>query len=156
MEFLFNGLTKLLRPLMPKRRKHLKGRPKSKLSKPTKPFKAYRKQQKETKPERNFRDVLNEVNIPFKAQHNVKGFLFDFYIPDENLLIEVDGDYWHGNPEKFPDPSSMQRKNRRRDRLKTKVAREQGYRVVRFWESDINANPSDVKSQLLEQFKNTP
>lgn len=137
---------------MRKNRKKLSGRPNSSLSKTSKKayWKGYKRPNKETKPEKGFRDILSEMNVPFRMQHNVKKFLFDFYLPDHNLLIEVDGDYWHGNPEKFPDPSSMQRKNRRRDRLKAKIAMEQGYKVIRFWESEINDNPSDVKRQLEE------
>lgn len=133
-----------------RKRKTLKGRPKSKLAKRSKLTYKPRSKVKETRPEREFRSILTELNYSFRAQYNVHGFLFDFYIPDHNVLVEVDGDYWHGNPDKFPDPSSMQRKNRRRDRLKSNTAQREGYRVIRFWESDIHKDPDQIKRQLKQ------
>ncbi len=60
-------------------------------------------------------------------------FPYDIYIPSLNLLIEVDGWYWHhssfaisiGAPE--------------RDVRKTQVAKDLGYNIIRFREDDLNS-----------------
>jgi len=63
-----------------------------------------------SKLEFTFADVLTGLGIEFTHQFHLDGFDYDFYIPAKNLLIEVDGDYWHGNPNKFPELNAMQRK----------------------------------------------
>ena len=30
-----------------------------------------------------------------------KTYQCDIYVPSFNLIIEADGDYWHGNPQKY-------------------------------------------------------
>ena len=41
---------------------------------------------------------------------------FDFYIPKSNIIIEVDGDYWHGNMEIYEekDLKGFQKKRKSR------------------------------------------
>jgi very-short-patch-repair endonuclease len=77
-------------------------------------------------------------------------YIHDFYIPSINLLCEVDGDYFHSNPEKYKkeDLNEMQRKNRRRDEKKTRGALGIGYKIERFWETDIINNPILIKERL--------
>lgn len=50
--------------------------------------------------EKRIAAFLNEQNIPFKHQYQLGYWSFDFFIPGKTL-IEVDGDYWHANPEIF-------------------------------------------------------
>jgi len=80
-------------------------------------------------------------------QHFVKGVGFaDFYLPKENTLIFVDGDYWHANPnmELYKRPCYYNERQsrfafqiRERDRQITLCAQSMGYNVVRVWENDI-------------------
>lgn len=75
---------------------------------------------------------------------------FDFYIPSKNLIIEVDGDFWHCNPNgKFPNPIyEAQYKNIEKDKIKTEWCKTNNIPLLRFWEKDINDNPDVVKSKL--------
>ncbi len=50
----------------------------------------------------------------------------DIYIPELNLVVECDGDYWHNLP-----------KQKHTDIRRDYWLRSQGYRVVRIWESEI-------------------
>jgi len=106
-----------------------------------------------SKLEFTFADMLVGLGIDFIHQYEVDGFDYDFYIPSKNILIEVDGDYWHGNPEKFTELNSMQRKNRGLDRLKTKHAADRNYQLLRFWENDITTNRLQVVQTLIENFQ---
>ena len=66
------------------------------------------------------------------------------------LVIEVDGDYWHTNPNKF-DVNKMnptQKHNRFVDRLKDEWAGKHCIPIVRFWEDDIHKNPKYIFDTL--------
>jgi very-short-patch-repair endonuclease len=45
--------------------------------------------------ERACATFLDEHNIVYHQQYLLDGKMYDFYIPDLNLLVEVDGEYWH-------------------------------------------------------------
>ncbi len=96
-------------------------------------------------------DVLYEKNYYAK---NIKAF-YDFYLPDYNMLIETDGDFWHCNMEKKYEPKyQCQFDNLKRDEEKNKWAKENGYKLLRFWEHDIKNNKQDVVLKLLTEIKN--
>lgn len=106
-----------------------------------------------SKLEFSFADILTGLGIEFVHQFHVEGFDYDFYIPEKNLLIEIDGDYWHGNPNKFSDLNSIQRKNQGLDKLKTKHAANNNYQLLRFWEQDIMERRFDCIVKLMEILK---
>jgi very-short-patch-repair endonuclease len=106
-----------------------------------------------SKLEFTFADILIGLGVEFTHQYEVDGFDYDFYIPAKNLLIEVDGDYWHGHPDKFPELNAMQRKNKGLDRLKTKHAADRNFQLLRFWETDIVTNRFDIVKNLMKIVK---
>lgn len=42
--------------------------------------------------------VLCALGVRFKAQHPIGRYIVDFLIPEKNLVVECDGDYWHSLP----------------------------------------------------------
>lgn len=40
-------------------------------------------------------NILDSLNIKFIPEYSIGPYSFDCFIPDHNLLIEVNGDYWH-------------------------------------------------------------
>jgi len=51
---------------------------------------------RDTKPELKFRDeFLIPNNINFEIQKSTQYGRVDFYLPDYDLLVEIDGEYWH-------------------------------------------------------------
>lgn len=108
---------------------------------------AYKKQ---SKLEKDFANLLDVLAVPHIKQHPVGGFLYDFYIESSALLIEVDGDFWHCNPALYAEPVYESQKHTiSNDKIKNKVAADNGYTLLRFWESDIRNNPSQVIKTLL-------
>lgn len=107
---------------------------------------------KMSKPERLMQDMLESHGVEYVYQHEVSGFFYDFYIPSKNILIEVDGDFWHCKPgTKYETPiMKEQTKNVVNDKKKTAIAYSNGYTLLRFWESDINENPVYVIETLIE------
>ena len=68
----------------------------------------------------------------------------DFAFPAKRLVVFIDGDFWHGNPQKFRLPKSNLRYweekirgNQRRDRRINRLLRGRGWRVYRFWQSSL-------------------
>jgi G:T-mismatch repair DNA endonuclease (very short patch repair protein) len=107
-----------------------------------------------SKVEKYFGDILTECGFNFYEQFYVREIkaLYDFKINDRNILIEVDGDFWHCNPNtKFSEPTiEHQRKNLIKDKIKNEWCKNNNYMLLRFWESDINNRPEWVKSELLK------
>lgn len=69
------------------------------------------------------------------------------------MLIEIDGDYYHSNPEimKNKKLNNMQKHNKFVDFLKDKWCEKKGIPLVRIWENDIRHNPKKV-FDLLNQY----
>ena len=88
------------------------------------------------------RELLKE-GILFVKQYNVGNrFSCDFAIPSHKIIIECDGDYWHANPQLYnrTNLDKRQLKNIKRDLFKDKYLRENGWIVIRFFESEIKSN----------------
>ena len=100
-----------------------------------------------------FADLMRERDIKFHEQFYVSEIpaLYDFKIQGRQILIEVHGDYWHCKPgTKFEIPTyAAQISNLKTDKIKSDWARDNGYTLVIFWESDINNDPEKVLSELL-------
>jgi very-short-patch-repair endonuclease len=104
--------------------------------------------------EKAFEDILNEFEITYLHQHTIKNHNYDFFIPTKNLLIEVDGDFWHVNESKgFTIKSKIQVRNLENDAKKNDLAKQEGYTLLRFWENDIKNNRQEVVRVLLDCLK---
>ena len=79
--------------------------------------------------------------------------IYDFYLPEFNVLIEIDGDFWHCNPNtKYAIPEcKTQELNIENDKIKNKWAFDNNYKLLRFWEYDINNNLSQVIETLKKE-----
>ncbi len=101
------------------------------------------------------KNFLDKLGIDYVYQFEAKdiGRFFDFFIPSIRLIIEIDGDFWHGNPEKYKEDElrGHQKHAQRVDEHKTKWALMRGIPVLRFWESDIRKNPKKVMERLKEE-----
>jgi len=106
----------------------------------------------EYKFQENFLDKLNIENIHSYYVKEIKAF-YDFYLPKYNILIEVDGDFYHCNPIKYPGGSicKTQEKNLKRDQQKNQWAKDNGFKLLRFWENDIKNNPQQIIETLKKE-----
>ena len=104
-----------------------------------------------SKLEKTFANILELMGIEYERFFYVKEIkaFYDFYLPKYNTIIEVDGDFWHCNPDKFPIPKYItQQTNLERDKIKNQWATDNGYNIIRFWENDINNNINFIKESL--------
>lgn len=72
-----------------------------------------------------------------------------------SFFIEVDGDYYHANPQTIDENklNPMQKHNKYVDKLKNEWALQRGIPLLRFWEYDIRNNPSKVMKELEKELK---
>jgi len=98
---------------------------------------------RDTKIERKIQDFLKELNIEFIPHLYIKiehGYQCDIFIPSLNLVIECDGNYWH----KYPFGNKI-------DKIRTKEVTENGFKILRLWESEINKmSICDFKEKIME------
>ena len=100
---------------------------------------------------------LDKLKVGYIRQFEAKDIkrFYDFYLPETNLIIEVDGGYYHSDPRvvDINNLSPMQKHNKRVDEVKNKWALAHGIPIMRIWEEDIRHNPSAVMRELKKRLK---
>jgi DNA mismatch endonuclease, patch repair protein len=108
---------------------------------------------KNTGPEKKVKQILRELGYQYRVQWMINDLgrkrYYDIFIPKLNLLIEVDGTYWHGKDLDDSELNATQRKNRKNDKFKNRIADKHGYTLVRIWEDEIST--TKVKKLLCDQ-----
>jgi G:T-mismatch repair DNA endonuclease (very short patch repair protein) len=85
--------------------------------------------------EQRLRDILTGLNVDFEPSALIKPrFVVDARIG--NLIIQADGDYWHGHP-RFEPLTERQLQQQKRDRAQDAYLTKCGYTVVRIWEKEL-------------------
>lgn len=93
-----------------------------------------------SKPEFVMEQALKDAGETFEAQHRIGRWVVDFFLPERNLVIEVDGDYWHRRPEVAA-----------RDRRKNADLLGKGVQVERVWESDVKQDAAGALAMILQR-----
>jgi very-short-patch-repair endonuclease len=98
------------------------------------------------------RDFLDKLGVKYIWQFEAKdiGRFYDFYLPEHNLIIEVDGSWFHSDPRlvKEEEMNPMQKRNKRVDEYKNRWALAHGIPILRVWEKDIREQPIRVLKEL--------
>lgn len=92
------------------------------------------------------KESFTDLDINIKEQKYVNGRSYDFQITNTNLLIEINGDYWHANPKFYSPGEIINYKGGDKlvddiwehDKIKHINALEYGYKVIYLWEWEIN------------------
>jgi very-short-patch-repair endonuclease len=87
---------------------------------------------------------LNPIGFHFRRQAPIGSYIVDFVSFRSQLVIEADGGQ-HGIPE-----------GARSDQLRDAFLQSQGFRVLRFWNLDIDANLVGVMESILSALNNPP
>lgn len=105
-------------------------------------------------------ELIKEKGWKYIPQKAIRYLNYDFYLTELNVLLEVQGDYWHTNPRVYPDgpKNSVQRENIQKNKNKREVAESQKIPLLEIWELDIQKSPEKTKEQILsfvDKYKNT-
>ena len=113
---------------------------------------------KNTKPEIALRKALFAQGLRFRVQYGVEKI--DIAFPGRRVAVFVDGCFWHSCPVHSHIPKSHKeywapklRKNVTRDSAKEKRLKEQGWRVIRFWEHEIIKDATKCQEKIKEGLK---
>lgn len=92
--------------------------------------------------EMKFKTLLDAVNIRYKQQFRPKGYnrVYDFLLLDYNILIEIDGMFWH-----YSD-YALHKGSAEADAAKDAYALDHGYVMIRIPECDM---PDDIVTAWL-------
>ena len=95
--------------------------------------------------------VLSDAGIVHLEQQVLYGkFVVDALLVGVSVVVQFDGDYWHGNPALYPDPSPRQKRRISLDKSQDAYLRACGYEIVRVWESEIRADPDVLITRLRQ------
>src|SRR5271165_378834 len=119
-----------------------------------------------TEPEAIFRKALRHAGIrSFRVCDDDLPGKPDIVIPGKRLAIFIDGDFWHGNQYRLRGFDSLDQqlfsirnaaywtakisRNVERDFKNTAALLDEGWRVLRFWESEVYADLQSCISRTL-------
>jgi len=117
--------------------------------------KAKKMSNKMTEPEIIFSEMMNEIEVEFETQKVIGNKIYDFYIPSKNMIVEVDGDYWHANPLIYEgkELNKIQTRNVKNDKFKDVLAVGNGFKLERVWEYDLKNNYEEQKKRFKKLLK---
>jgi DNA mismatch endonuclease (patch repair protein) len=92
-------------------------------------------------------DILNSLNLKYEFQYNMGFYCVDFFVPSKNLIIQVDGCYWHGCPIHFKVLDLRQSNRRRLDSSCDSFLKNRGYNVLRIWGCEFD-NLENIKYKI--------
>lgn len=124
-------------------------------------------------------EFLDLLNITYTKQFKIKKskeiqnkcnnkyYFYDVYLNDYNLIIEINGDYWHANPQKYNSDDIITyiygEKTAQdiwnRDIIKNDYAINNGYNLIIIWENEIREkqmimkSDDDIKILILNKIK---
>jgi very-short-patch-repair endonuclease len=78
----------------------------------------------------------NFYNIKFKRQLRIGSYVYDFGSDEIKLIIELDGS------------QHIEMENKIKDMQKENFAKSQGYKVIRFWNNDLETNLEGVLEEI--------
>ena len=124
---------------------------------------------KDSKDERYMQKLLKNNGIKFVKHEPILGQPDIFIKP--NICIFVDGDHFHANPKQYTanhiiwneriskstgkyTPPVTAKMIREKDSRVTKELRKQGYAVLRFWSSNMYAEPEKCVQKIKKAIKN--
>lgn len=92
--------------------------------------------------------ILENIGISFQEQVLIRRkFVVDVLLPND-VVIQWDGDYWHGNPKRYRILNKIQESKRKFDKACNAYLKKCGYNVIRFWEWDVSNKPEWVESEI--------
>ncbi len=108
--------------------------------------------------------ALRQLGLHFKSNVESLPGKPDIVFPSNRVVVFCDGDFWHGkdwlrlrrNLQANANSAywiSKISSNRKRDVNQTLLLKEDGWKVLRFWESDIIMNPQLVAHRVKKSSK---
>ena len=111
-----------------------------------------------TKPEKILEKSLKKRKFKFKKHGKLPGRP-DFVFEKAKLAVFVDGKFWHGyrfsawRNKLAPFWLEKITENRRRDRKAERQLKKLGWRILRFWDFEVNKNAEKCLNTIERELK---
>jgi DNA mismatch endonuclease (patch repair protein) len=115
-----------------------------------------------TKPEMLLRSSLHRMGFRFRVQCKGLPGRPDIVLPKYHTVIFVHGCFWHQHPGciEAVRPKTNEtywtaklESNMKRDKKNCRALRCQGWRVLKYWECEIEKNPSRIVTQISKKLR---
>jgi len=116
-----------------------------------------------TRLEQAMESLLKERKVKYEKQPNLRGKP-DFRIKKSNVLIFCDSSFWHGRRMREITGEAFKKnkefwvnklmENKKRDARINRALRKEGWKVLRFWDTEILKNPNGIIKKLNLKIKN--
>jgi len=93
---------------------------------------------------------LTDLKVNHKLEYPFRFYHLDIALIEFKIAIETDGDYWHGNPKFHKNLTHRQKKRQNDDKRRNTFLINRGWKVLRFWEHDINNNFEECLNTILK------
>ena len=113
---------------------------------------------RDTKIQLCINEILDKNDIQYEREFFLGNYMqIDNYLSDYNLMIEIQGDYWHANPLLYNDHgrsiNNIQSKDIIQDKKKHTMAKNNGIEILYLWENDILHNIELCEKLILLYIK---
>jgi very-short-patch-repair endonuclease len=114
-----------------------------------------------SKLETKITDCLDKLNISYISQFRLGRKIYDIRILNTDIIIEVNGDFWHGNPNFYKDDDIIHHPFKHvtakelwiKDEKKKEIAESKGFNIIYIWEDEINKNKNNLINMLINKIK---
>lgn len=108
-----------------------------------------------TAPEIRLRRALWRAGLRYRTRTHIEGTKPDVAFLGKRVLVFVDGCFWHGCPRHYTKPaensafwSAKLEKNRARDARNNKILEAKAWKVLRFWECEVEQDLEKVVATI--------
>jgi len=107
-------------------------------------------------------EIFEKIKKQFtNTKHSkvLRPYICDIFIPELNLIIEYNGDYWHCNPNKYNFDYYHELKKMfaeeiwNYDKKKIDLIKSNGYNLEVIWETEYNKNPKLINKIIKKYVK---
>ena len=110
-----------------------------------------------TAPELRLRRALWRAGLRYRVHRNTAGTTPDIVFVRSRIAVFVDGCFWHGCPDHYVAPKNNAdfwrqkiERNQARDRRNEQDLESQNWRVLRFWECEVNRRLDRVVREVSD------
>lgn len=96
--------------------------------------------------------ILDDLGVRYEPQAVFAGkFCVDALVPDHQLVVQIDGDYWHDRKGNSTEPRILRRVAL--DHSQDAYMRACGWSVLRLWESDLKRDPAACADSIRRHLR---
>lgn len=119
--------------------------------------KILRERRKYSKLNKFFKEQMKLAGLNPCSEYPIGPYCVDFCFPKYKLVVEADGDWWHGNPVWMKERGRttlhpIQKKMIRLDKAKDTYLKNHDWKILRFWERQVYRETSccidDIRKKM--------